>query len=146
MYKPDITKAQEGRLNKLLEKKVRFEGKIITRREFIQGELKKGYVPVVRTYPDDNKKARKIKEFHRLRNQESGSSYFTDDDTFTGKVTERHFGNANLPIVKKILALQDEIIEGYTASKYYLECTKDNTLWTLKKMEYDYAVRIMEQA
>lgn len=107
--------------------------------------MEKGYAPIIYTAADDNKKARKINEFNRLRRQESGACNI-DDDQFTGKITERHFGNANQPIAKEILALQDEIIEGYTANKYYLECPKTDNLWILKKMEYDYAVRIMGQA
>ena len=146
MNKPDIAKAQEGRLNKLLDKQISVGGVILTNREHIHTELKKGYIPTIQTVNDSNKKARQIIKFHRLRCQESGTPYIEQNCTYSGNITEQYFGNANTPIAKQILALQDEINAGYSTKVYWLECKKNNRVWHLKKMEYDYAVRIMEQA
>lgn len=112
-------KMAQARQDKFLDGKIRHNGEVMTRREMVEGFVKEGRKPTIKTYKKDVTKS--VQEEYERYRRNYGS-----------------FGNPNHPGYKKYQELKKQVEDRVNVTEYRADSLDNKTTVVLSKMEYDY--------
>jgi hypothetical protein len=125
-----IEKARNAKIEKMLDKPIRFQGQFTTRRGMLESLARQGAEPIIykqrKYYEDDAKK--KIHEWRKR--MESGGRWIPT-------------GNPNHPEIIAFEKKKQEIMDGMFEMQFYAQLF-DRTMYELNKSEMDYFRAIKE--
>lgn len=122
-----IDKALQAKRNKTLDQHVNYDGQVMTRRQFIEQAVEGGLRIEEAEVTDTAKKKRLEAELKELK-----------------KKVIPGLSNPNLPEVKRINAIQEELAKGVTKPEYRVY-NPDGSFKTISKTEYDYAIELLNK-